>query len=43
MRTTNPIACRVREVAVRLMPVSLFVRMYARLNRRAGTDVRRVA
>lgn len=43
MRTTNPVACAIREVAVRLMPVPLFVRLYARLNRRAGTDVRRAA
>ena len=43
MRTTNPIACRLREVAIRLAPVELTVKLYARLNRRAGTDVTRPA
>lgn len=43
MRTTNPIACRLREVAIRLAPVELLVKLYARLNRRAGTDVTRPA
>ncbi len=43
MRTTNPIACGIREVAVRLMPLNLFVKLYARLNRHAGTDARRAA
>ncbi len=43
MRTTNPIACRLREVAIRLAPVELSVKLYARLNRRAGTDVTRPA
>ena len=43
MRTTNPIACRLREVAIRLAPVELSVKLYAKLNRRAGTDVTRPA
>ena len=43
MRTTNPIACGIREVAVRLLPVRLFIKLYARLNRRAGTDARHAA
>ena len=43
MRTTNPIACGIREAAVRLMPVKLFMKLYASLNRRAGTDARRAA
>ena len=43
MRTTNPIACRLREVAIRLAPVELTMKLYARLNRRAGTDVTRPA
>ena len=43
MRTTNPIACGLREVAIRLAPVKQFVKLYARLNRRAGTDVTRYA
>jgi 2-polyprenyl-6-methoxyphenol hydroxylase-like FAD-dependent oxidoreductase len=40
MRTTNPLLCRARELAVRLMPVQQFVKLYVRVNRRAGTDVR---
>ena len=43
MRTTNPIVCGLREVAIRLLPVKLFLKLYARLNRRAGTDVTRAA
>ena len=43
MRTTNPIACGLREVAIRLVPIKLFVKVYARLNRRAGTDVTHAA
>ena len=43
MRTTNPIACGLREVAIRLVPVKQAVKLYARLNRRAGTDVTRAA
>ena len=43
MRTTNPIACRLREVAIRLAPVELSVKLYTKLNRRAGTDVTRPA
>ena len=41
MRTTNPVTCYLREVAVRLMPVKTFVKLYVRINRRAGTDIRR--
>ena len=43
MRTTNPIACGLREVALRLVPVKLSMKLYATLNRRAGTDVARAA
>ncbi len=39
MRTTNPIACGVREAIVRLIPVTPFAKFYVRINRRAGTDV----
>ena len=39
MRMTNPIACGLREVGIRLAPVRLFMKGYARLNRRAGTDM----
>jgi 2-polyprenyl-6-methoxyphenol hydroxylase-like FAD-dependent oxidoreductase len=41
MRSTNPITCAVRDVAVRLMPVKTLFKLLARINRRAGTDVRR--
>jgi 2-polyprenyl-6-methoxyphenol hydroxylase-like FAD-dependent oxidoreductase len=40
MRTTNPIACGLREVVVRLMPVQSFVKFYAKINQRAGTEPR---
>ena len=41
MGTTNPVACRLREVAVRLAPAKTLVRLFAAINRRAGTDVSR--
>ena len=41
MGATNPVACRLREVAVRLAPIKQLVRAVAALNRRAGTDVSR--
>ena len=41
MGTTNPMACRLREIAVRLAPVKTLVKMFAAINRRAGTDVSR--
>ncbi len=41
MRTTNPVACYLREAAVRAIPVTPMVKLFARLNRRAGTDVTR--
>ena len=40
MRTTNPIACYLREGVVRLIPVKPFVKLYVRINRRAGTEIR---
>lgn len=39
MRTTNPVACSLRELAVRMLPVAQFVKMFAAINRRSGTDV----
>ena len=39
MRTTNPVACWIREVVLRLIPVKPFVRVFVRINRRAGTDI----
>jgi 2-polyprenyl-6-methoxyphenol hydroxylase-like FAD-dependent oxidoreductase len=39
MRTTNPIACSIREAVVRMIPIKTVVKFYARVNRRAGTEV----
>jgi 2-polyprenyl-6-methoxyphenol hydroxylase-like FAD-dependent oxidoreductase len=41
MRTTNPVVCYVREIVVRVIPVKPLVKLIARINRRAGTDIRR--
>ncbi|MEQ1756982.1 MAG: NAD(P)/FAD-dependent oxidoreductase [Vicinamibacterales bacterium] len=41
MRTMNPAACCLREVVIRLIPIKPFVKLFARINRRAGTDVSR--
>jgi 2-polyprenyl-6-methoxyphenol hydroxylase-like FAD-dependent oxidoreductase len=38
MRTTNPLACFVREAVIRAAPIKPLVKLYARINRRAGTD-----
>lgn len=40
MRIQNPVACQLRELAVRLAPVTLAAKLYTRVNRRAGTDSR---
>jgi 2-polyprenyl-6-methoxyphenol hydroxylase-like FAD-dependent oxidoreductase len=40
MRTMNPVACFVREQVVRLAPIAPIARVMARINRRAGTDIR---
>jgi 2-polyprenyl-6-methoxyphenol hydroxylase-like FAD-dependent oxidoreductase len=40
MRMRNPAACYARDLMLRLMPVESFARLYVRINRRAGTDVR---
>ena len=40
MRARNPLLCFARELAVRLTPVTPMVRLFARVNRRAGTDHR---
>lgn len=37
MRMTHPVACALRELVARAMPVRSFVKFYARINRRAGT------
>ena len=41
MRTTNPVACYARELFVRSIPVTTLVKLFGRINRRAGTDVGR--
>ena len=43
MRIINPIACSLREVVIRLVPVTPFIKTYTRINRRAGTDIARAA
>jgi 2-polyprenyl-6-methoxyphenol hydroxylase-like FAD-dependent oxidoreductase len=39
MRLTNPAACALREVVLRLLPIATFAKLYVRVNRRAGTAV----
>jgi 2-polyprenyl-6-methoxyphenol hydroxylase-like FAD-dependent oxidoreductase len=41
MRTMNPVACALRDVAVRAMPVKTLFKFIAAINRRAGTDISR--
>ena len=41
MGTMNPLACSLREIVVRMIPVKPFAKFYVRINRRAGTDVSR--
>jgi hypothetical protein len=41
MKTTNPAACYLREVALRLAPVNTIAKFYTSISRRAGTDVTR--
>lgn len=41
MRSMNPVACWVREGILRSIPVTPFTKFYARINRRAGTDIPR--
>jgi 2-polyprenyl-6-methoxyphenol hydroxylase-like FAD-dependent oxidoreductase len=40
MRMMNPVACAIREAIIRAIPADAVVRLVARINRRAGTDVR---
>jgi 2-polyprenyl-6-methoxyphenol hydroxylase-like FAD-dependent oxidoreductase len=39
MRVRNPIVCYAREVAFRALPLKPIMKLYVRVNRRAGTDV----
>ena len=40
MATTNPVACYLRELFLRAMPMTIFARIFVRINRQAGTDIR---
>jgi 2-polyprenyl-6-methoxyphenol hydroxylase-like FAD-dependent oxidoreductase len=37
MRMTNPLACALRDLLIRMMPVATASKLYVRINRRAGT------
>ena len=39
MATSNPVACYVRELVVRAMPVTTVARILVRINRQAGTEI----
>ena len=39
MASTNPLLCYARDTAIRMVPVKPLVKVIARINRRAGTDV----
>jgi 2-polyprenyl-6-methoxyphenol hydroxylase-like FAD-dependent oxidoreductase len=41
MRTRNPVACYLRDAAVRSIPVKPMAKWLAKINRRAGTDINR--
>jgi 2-polyprenyl-6-methoxyphenol hydroxylase-like FAD-dependent oxidoreductase len=41
MRTRNPVAVQARELVIRSIPVTSFVKFIAKINRRAGTNVMR--
>jgi 2-polyprenyl-6-methoxyphenol hydroxylase-like FAD-dependent oxidoreductase len=40
MRIRNPLVCYVRELALRTFPLKSIMKLYVRVNRRAGTDGR---
>jgi 2-polyprenyl-6-methoxyphenol hydroxylase-like FAD-dependent oxidoreductase len=41
MRMTNPLGCAIRELAIRMMPIATFTKLWVGISRRAGTDVTR--
>lgn len=41
MRSTNPAVCHLREIVVRMIPMTTLARLLVAINRRAGTDVLR--
>jgi 2-polyprenyl-6-methoxyphenol hydroxylase-like FAD-dependent oxidoreductase len=40
MRMTNLFGCALRDLAIQMMPIKTFVKLFVRINRRAGTDSR---
>ena len=40
MATTNAVVCGLREFVLRIIPITTFARLYVRVNRRAGTELR---
>jgi 2-polyprenyl-6-methoxyphenol hydroxylase-like FAD-dependent oxidoreductase len=40
MKSTNPVACALRDAIVRMIPVTTMAKVLVAINRRAGTDVR---
>jgi 2-polyprenyl-6-methoxyphenol hydroxylase-like FAD-dependent oxidoreductase len=40
MRLRNPIVCSAREIALQAFPVKSIMKLYVRVNRRGGTDIR---
>jgi len=39
MRMTNPMGCALRELVIRVMPLTTFTKLWTGISRRAGTDV----
>jgi 2-polyprenyl-6-methoxyphenol hydroxylase-like FAD-dependent oxidoreductase len=39
MRMTNPVGCAMRELVIRMMPITTFTKLWTGISRRAGTDV----
>ena len=39
MRMTNPVGCAMRELVIRIMPITTFTKLWTGISRRAGTDV----
>jgi 2-polyprenyl-6-methoxyphenol hydroxylase-like FAD-dependent oxidoreductase len=40
MATTHPVACYLRELVIRAIPMTTFAQVFMHINRRAGTEVR---
>ena len=39
MRMTSPVGCALRELAIRMMPIATFTKLWTGISRRAGTDI----